>query len=125
MMVLIDSSSWIESLRQSGRVDVRTRVHDLMIAGQAAWCEMVRLELWNGARGAREKKALQHLEPTITHLTIDDAVWNIAIPLAEAARDAGITAPAADVLIIACARHHRVKVEHCDKHMAAIESIRP
>jgi hypothetical protein len=33
MMVLIDSSSWIESLRQSGRVDVRTRVHDLMIAG--------------------------------------------------------------------------------------------
>ena len=50
-LTLIDTSSWIEALRRSGRAEVRERVARLMSEGRAAWCDLVALELWNGARG--------------------------------------------------------------------------
>ena len=55
-VVLVDTSSWIEALRSSGRADVRERVRVLLLNGLAAWCDMVAVELWNGARGDYEKK---------------------------------------------------------------------
>ena len=61
-LVLIDTSSWIEALRVSGRTDIRQIVLNLMIEGCAAWCDMVALELWNGARGKDEKQKLLALE---------------------------------------------------------------
>jgi predicted nucleic acid-binding protein len=95
----------------------------LMTAGQAAWCDVVRLELWAGARGPHEKKALAHLGSTIQNLKIDDLVWQAAIKLAEKARDAGLNVPACDLIIVSCARRHGVPIEHCDKHIAHLQSL--
>lgn len=122
-MVLIDSSSWIEALRESGKVDVRKRVQDHLAAGDAAWCDPVRLELWNGARGTREKKVLSQLEKTVSVLPTDDAVWDVAIDLARAAREAGLTVPAVDLMIVACARRHSVELEHNDQHLIRLQSL--
>lgn len=61
-IVLIDTSSWIEALRFNGRVDVRKKVKALMTEGRAAWCDMVAIELWNGAKGDYEKQKLLELE---------------------------------------------------------------
>ena len=33
-----------------------------LAAGTARWCTVVRLELWNGAGGDREKKVLREFE---------------------------------------------------------------
>jgi len=122
-MVLVDSSSWIESLRKSGRQDVRDRVQSLLAAGEAAWCNIVRLELWNGARGLHEKQALRDFEAHVPNLPIDDVVWGLSIKLAERARSAGLTLSADDLIISACARRHRVTVEHCDDHFRRLEEI--
>lgn len=122
-MVLIDSSSWIEALRDSGKAEVRNRVRDLLAAGNAAWCDPVRLELWNGARGAREKKVLAHLERTVAVLPTDSAVWELAIRIAKAARDAGLTVPAIDLMIVACACRHAVELEHNDHHLVRLQSL--
>ena len=122
-MVLVDSSSWIESIRTSGRADVRERVRSLLANGEAAWCNIVRLELWNGASGSGQKRVLRDLEPVVSRLEIDDQTWEIAIDLAEKARVAGLTAPADDVLIAACARRHQVKIEHCDEHFRLLEKL--
>ena len=51
-MKLIDTSSWIDALRRDGDPQIRARVVALMASGEAAWCDLVRLELWNGLRGA-------------------------------------------------------------------------
>ena len=59
---LIDTSSWIEAFRTSGDPIVRQRVENLMLEGKAAWCEMIALELWNGAKGDAERKMLSELE---------------------------------------------------------------
>ena len=64
--------------------------------GNAAWCPAVRLELWNGAGNESDRRIL---------------------------RKAGKTAPAIDVLIAACARHHGVELEHADAHFEFLMAL--
>jgi predicted nucleic acid-binding protein len=56
-------------------------------------------------------------------LPIDDDVWELAIELAGKARAAGLSVPADDLVILACARRHRVGIEHCDEHFRKLERI--
>jgi predicted nucleic acid-binding protein len=120
--ILIDTSSWIHALRPDGDERIRERVRAILDAGNALWCDMVRLELWNGVRGSHEKKVLQEIEAHLPCLKIDAPVWEKAIDLARLARDKGMTLPATDLIIAACARHHRVGLECCDKHFEVLES---
>ncbi|HSU86682.1 MAG TPA: PIN domain-containing protein [Chthoniobacterales bacterium] len=113
---LIDSSSWVHYLRRRGDRAVRARVSDLLARGEAVWCPVVRLELWNGVGSATDRKILRDFESWIPDLAIGDQVWDQSCSLAERCRKAGQTAPASDVLIAACARHHRVGLEHSDAH---------
>lgn len=92
-MVLIDTSSWIDALRRDGDPAIKARVALLLREGTAAWCDMVRLELWNGLRGAAEKKQMENLEADVHHLATSDAVWTKARLLARRARASGLTAP--------------------------------
>ena len=122
-MKLIDTSSWIEQLHSGGDRVVRERVEALLLSGEAAWCPVVRLELWNGARGERERAALTAIEKEIVPLDIVPPVWNDAVQLARAARARGVTVPATDLVVAACARHHGVPIEHADAHFDLIAAL--
>lgn len=124
-MVLVDTSSWIHFLRPDGDVMVRARVDALLKAGSARWCPVVRLELWNGAGGDREKKAVRKIEQLVPELSIVEDVWSEAYELARRCRAAGVTVPATDVLIEACARHHGAVVEHADGDFDQIVRVAP
>jgi len=113
-LILVDTSSWIHLLRPDGDAVVRERVQRALQTGEACWCAMVRLELWNGASGNREKKVLREFERLLPDLAIDDQVWRIAEELARQARSAGVTIPATDLLIAACCRRHECEIEHAD-----------
>ena len=119
-LTLIDTSSWIEALRHSGRAEVRERVAHLMSEGRAAWCDLVALELWNGARGGYEREQLQKLGQELVLLPTTDLAWSKARVLAERCRSAGKTVPATDLIIAACAQVHGADVEHCDVHLTII-----
>ena len=122
-IVLIDTSSWIEALRTTGRREVRELVLNLMVEGRAAWCDMVAIELWNGARGEYEKQRLSELDKEITCLQITQDVWQKARELARKCRLAGRTVPSADLVIAACAISHHVEIEHQDDHMDFILTV--
>jgi predicted nucleic acid-binding protein len=119
-MVLVDTSAWVHFLRPDGDPAVRTRVEAALKAGTARWCALVRLELWNGAGGERERKVLREFERLIPELAIDAATWNGACELARQCRATGVTVPATDILIAACARQHRADLEHADGDFDAI-----
>ena len=85
-----------------------------LIAGDACWCPIVQLELWNGARGGREQRALRHFANVLPDLPIDPGVWSAAYDLARRARKRGVTVPAADLIIAACAHHHGAELETAD-----------
>ena len=123
-MVLIDTSSWIHMLRMDGDKSVRVRVESLLNAGTASWCPMVRLELWNGAKGDRDKKILRDFERHLPLLPITEGVWEIAYRLADATRRSGSTVPASDILIAACARFHGAALEHSDADFDRLPSDR-
>ena len=122
-LTLIDTSSWIEALRRSGRAEVRERVARLMSEGRAAWCDLVALELWNGARGGYERKQLQKLGQELVLLPATNLVWSKARALAERCRSAGNTVPTTDLIIAACALVHGAAVEHCDAHLTIITDL--
>ena len=122
-MTLIDTSAWIEQLRKGGDTKVRQRVEDLLRSGEAAWCSMVRLELWNGARGEQEAVALREMEEAIVDLAVDGDVWALSMELARACRSRGLTIPATDLVVSACAARHGVAVEHADHHFDAIPHL--
>lgn len=75
---------------------------------------MVRLELWNGAGGERERKVLREFERVVPELAITTDVWNEAFDMARRCRAAGVTVPASDLVIDACARFHGATLEHSD-----------
>lgn len=115
-MTLVDSSSWVHCMRRRGRPEIADRVRRLLESGDAAWCPAIRLELWNGAGSENDRRVLRDFEATLPELPITETVWTDACALAHRCRQAGKTAPAIDVLIAACARHHGVDLEHADDH---------
>src|SRR5487761_2725325 len=90
-VILVDSSSWIHMLRPNGDAAVRDRVMRALDAGEACWCPIIRLELWNGAGGDRDKKVIKDFERLLPELAIDAAVWSAAFDLARRARFSGRT----------------------------------
>ena len=122
-MKLIDTSSWIDALRRDGDPAIKARVERLMREGRAAWCDMVRLELWNGLRGPAERKQMEALELDVITLATTEAAWSKARRLAQRARAKGITVPGADLIIAACAWEHGVEMEHDDAHLAALAGL--
>ncbi len=125
-MILIDTSSWIHMLRPSGDPAVRSRVEAALTSGQARWCPPVQLELWNGARGEKERAVLRKLAAAVPELPIDEDVWRTAYDLARRAR--GVTMPATDLIIAACAIRFGTALESSDSDFdlleAASESIK-
>lgn len=115
-MVLIDSSCWVHYFRHRGDSRVRDRVANLLRKDEAAWCAMIRLELWNGVGSESDRRLLHEHEDWLHDLAITAAVWDEACALASQCRKAGKTAPASDVLIAACARHYQVTLEYTDTH---------
>lgn len=122
-MILIDTSSWIHLLRPDGDPAVRRRVEAALTAGDACWCPLVALELWNGARGDREKRVLREFERALPMLPIDAEVWLAANELARRARGGGLTLPATDLLIAACARRHGAVLETADKDFELLQRL--
>lgn len=120
--VLIDTSAWIEALRPSGDPATRAAVESAMRDGHASTCPLVMLELWNGASGTRETAFLHSLEEEVPSLAIDLPVWALARDLARACRARGISVPATDLVIAACATRHGAGLLHRDEHFTRIGS---
>lgn len=114
-MKLIDTSSWIEYLRDR-ESESGDRVEVLVLSGEAAWCDMTLIELWHGVRGTKEKRELSEMEKEITHVPVNEPVWRYAAKLARRCREKGVTAPTSDLIIGACAIHNHLELEHCDSH---------
>lgn len=119
---LIDSSVWIEIVR--GRADpaLGRQVHALLDSGQAALCDPVWLELYQGARGRKELTYLEHLRGLSIWLAFDPECWRQASLFARSLRAGGVNVPTGDLLIFACARRHGAVLLHQDSHFTQMES---
>ena len=121
--LLIDTSAWVEAMRRSGDEATRREVYSVLRAGRARFCDLVRLELWNGIGGDGERKWLAELEQSVETVPTDERVWAEARRLAQETRRQALTLPATDLLIAACARVHGLEILHRDGHFDRLASI--
>jgi hypothetical protein len=119
-VTLIDTSAWIEALRSDGDAAIRQEVALLLESGRAVLCDIVVLELWNGARGDSEKAKLQRIFNTLSHVPTTPEVWSTANDFARQCRGSGITVPATDLLVAATARIHGLRLLEADQHFGMI-----
>ena len=119
---LVDTSSWIEYLRGSTN-DIALRVKALVGSDSAGWCELIAVELWSGIRPGRENRSLEDLGEAATAFDLSKEVWQKARRLALRCRESGLTVPANDIIITACAVNYGLEIEHCDVHFDKIAPI--
>ncbi|MCU0781572.1 MAG: PIN domain-containing protein [Akkermansiaceae bacterium] len=121
MIALVDTSVWIDFLRQPAG-----SVPELELAlreGRAALCPVVWVELWSGARGKAEEAILLEMRALCLPLEMDAATWQRAAELNRAAARNGVSCPLADVLIVACAMCHGTILLHRDKHIDTLLAL--
>ncbi|MBA2302530.1 MAG: PIN domain-containing protein [Acidobacteria bacterium] len=122
-LVLVDSSGWIQLLRRQGDAGVRERVREVLEDGRAAWCDIVRVELWRGAGSDSDKAILRDFEMELPSLDLSPAVWKLSCDLAQRCRKKGQPIPTTDLIIYACAKAHDVDLIHHDQHFNVLASL--
>lgn len=87
-------------------------------------CDLVLVELWNGARASKEHRLLREMEEQLETVSTTPEVWALARELARLARSNGLTVPATDLIIAACAEHHQLALIHNDAHFEQLAKLR-
>ena len=112
-MILIDTSAWVEFLRDTGSA-VCDRV-DALLAGEMATCDPVRMEVLAGARGAAHLRDLQRMLARASTVAVRPNDYDDAARLYRTCRAGGETPRRlVDCLIAAVAIRADVAVLHAD-----------
>jgi predicted nucleic acid-binding protein len=112
-MILIDTSAWIEFLRDTGS-PVCQQV-DWLLAGEIAVCDPVRMEVLAGARNDEHLRALRGLLARASNIATEPTDYEDAAALYRTCRRGGETVrKLIDCLIAAVAIKAGIPVLHTD-----------
>ena len=120
-MILVDTSAWVEFLRDTGSAPCQ-RVDELL-ASDIATCDPVQMEVLAGARDGQHLAALRALLARATLLSTESADYDRAAALYRTCRHNGETVrKLIDCLIAAVAIRNDVAVLHADSDFGALAS---
>ena len=112
-MILIDTSAWVEFLRDTTS-PVCQRV-DHLLAGEIATCDVIRMEVLAGARNEQHLQQLRRLLARASFLSMESMDYDAAATLYRTCRQRGQTVrKLIDCLIAAVAIRNDVPVLHMD-----------
>lgn len=112
-MILIDTSAWVEFLRDTGS-PICQRVDDLL-AVEIATCDAVRMEVLAGARNEQHLQQLRRLLARASNLRTESMDYEAAAALYRTCRQRGHTVrKLIDCLIAAVAIRGNVPILHSD-----------
>ena len=121
-MILIDTSAWVEFLRDTGS-PVCERV-DALLDDDIATCDPVRMEVLAGARSEAHLADLRALLARATVLPTTAVHYDQAAVLFRSARASGLTVRRlVDCLIAAVAMDHDAPLLQSDRDFAAISQV--
>ena len=113
-MILVDTSAWIEFLRDTGS-PICQRVDDLL-ATEIATCDVVRMEVLAGARDEQHLQQLRRLLARASTLPTEPVDYDAAAALYRTCRQRGHTVrKLIDCLIAAVAIRGDVPILHKDE----------
>lgn len=118
-MILIDTSAWIEFLRDTGSPVCESV--DAALDGQIAICDVISMELLAGARSDRHLAELRGLIGSLTRCPIDSLDYEMAALMYRNCRSNGETVrKLIDCVIAAVAVRLDCEVLHADADFAVL-----
>lgn len=124
MSVLIDSSAWIEFLRDSGSPACDAVAEAL--SGDVLTCDVIRMEILAGARDELHLRRLRGLLARAANIAVLQSDYDQAAALYRTCRASGVTVrKLADCLIAAVAIRTNSVLLHADRDFSAIERCAP
>ncbi|HRG47166.1 MAG TPA: PIN domain-containing protein [Leptospiraceae bacterium] len=123
MITLIDTSAWIEALRVKGNEEIRGKVKEFLVSGDARIAEPILLELFHGARGKKELDTIKDLSDTVPILKCNEKVFEEAYKNGMELRTKGLTVPAMDILIYTISIFYKTKIYHNDSDFTSMHEI--
>ena len=125
-MILIDTSAWVEFLRDTASTEADC-VQDLLETGASvACCDPVRMELFAGARDERQLTGLHRLLARTYTLPTTPADFDAAAAYFRACRARGTSVRrTTDCLIASVAISNDVPLLHCDRDFDALAAATP
>lgn len=121
-MILIDTSAWVEFLRDT-ESPVCERV-DALLGARIATCDAVRMEVLAGARDQEHLQQLRRLLARATLLPTESIDFDTAALVYRNCRSQGKTVrKLIDCLIAAVAMRAHVSVLHMDEDFTAIAAV--
>jgi len=120
-VVMIDTSAWIEFLRDGDPAVSATVEH--LVGGKAVTCDVVVMEVLAGASDDRHLAALERLLARAIRETVQSVDFEFASVLYRTARRRGVTVRShMDCLVAAVAMRAGVPVLHYDRDFDALAS---
>ena len=123
MLILADTSCWIEYFRPSGDEVVRAQLLR-WLTDSLAICGPVRAEVLRGARKAEVAKIVSAFA-ALPYLSSVDGDWLTAEQKTRSLADKGDNVPLLDVFIAAIAIRHDAVLAHKDAHFQTIAQVLP
>ncbi|MFO1472971.1 MAG: PIN domain-containing protein [Turneriella sp.] len=122
-MVVIDTSAWIEALRDGGKEDVKKKIARLMEDDEARFCDPILLELRISSPRGAEKSKFDAMLALVPSFPATATAWILAGKYAEKLRSRGISVPAMDFLIRAIADENGAECYSLDADFSLIEKV--
>ena len=121
-MILIDSSAWIEYYRSSGEHVAQMAVAEAIEEDQAAVNGIIRVEILGFAPDELQLRRLTSDFDAYHDLPLGSEDFDLASSIGFDLRRQGITVPATDLIIAACAIRADATLYHLDHHFEHIAS---
>ncbi len=115
-MILIDTSAWIISFKETGNHELKEFMRQAIVSGLAVTSPVIILELLQGCRSMEERDALKIKLESLDILSITLSVWEQAYELGFSLRRKGLTIPTVDLIIAALAIENKSLLLHHDEH---------
>ena len=119
-MILVDSSAWIEYYRPQGQARAQAAVAEAITSDQVAVNGILQTEIVGFASSREEYRKLRSDFRAFHWLELTEAVFERAAQLGVALRALGVTVPATDLIIAACAMEAKATLFHLDQHFVEI-----
>ena len=124
MLILPDTSCWIEFFRPRGDAVVREQLRGWIGVDSLAVCGPVRAEVLRGARTV-EAGRIADAFGALSYLECTDSDWRTVEQKARELADEGANVPLLDVLIAAVTSRHDAVLAHKDAHFDIIAGVLP
>ena len=120
-VALVDSNVFIDCMRKSLNPAKELMRH--ADSTDLAICGMVRMEVLRGVRDAKFRDALGAFMDVMRFVPTDNNLWNEATMLAWSLDRRGVTLPAQDLIIAACAMRIGASVLTYDHHFDQVPGL--